>query len=110
MKDEEKWFRFFSKTSLIASLLSAIPAALIGMLFDSFGLRVVGIIVAVAIVLTVFLLTTIQFSVEEHRMTGAGQYVYKVLLLKLQHKLSQRIYIKPNGEETDEEEVVEEDD
>ena len=91
---------------MIATLVAAIPAVLIYLTFTAMGIKVVGIVLAIALVVAVFLLTTIRLSVEEHRMKGAGQYVYKVLLFKAQHRLSRRIYIKPNGEEAEGEEEV----
>ena len=94
-EDEEKWLKFFTKRSLIACLVGVVPGYLIFSIFGAFlPTKLVGGIVWLALEIFLFIVTTVKLSVEDHRNTGGGQYIYVVMLRKIVRKFSKVYYIK----------------
>ena len=102
-EDEEKWLKFFTKRSLIACVIGAIPGYLIFSIIGSFAPMWAGGIVWAMIEIGMFALTTVKLSVEDNRNTGGGQYVYMVFLRKVFHRFNREVYVKMNRDEEEEE-------
>lgn len=104
-EDEEKWFKFFTKRSLLACLIGIVPGYLLFSVAGMFLPTMAAGAVWLAVEVFLFIITTVRLSVEDKRNKGGGQFLYMVMLRKLIRRFSRTYYIKMNteGEEEDDE-------
>ena len=94
-EDEEKWLKFFTKRSLLACLIGAVPGYIIFAVTGAIlPTKIVGGILSLVLEIFLFVITTVKLGVEDHRNTGGGQYIYVVMLRKFIRKFSKVYYIK----------------
>ena len=102
-QDEEKWFKFFTKRSLLTCLAGALPGYAIFAITGAFLPGIVGGILWLALEIFLFIMTTVRLNVEDHHEDGGGLFLYEIFLRKLFRKIGRVYYIKMNAEDEDEE-------
>lgn len=95
LKDEDKWFRFFTKTQCCAILCALVTGLMMLVFFSKFHLVPVGLALLVIDVCSVGVATMIRIP-DEHYLMGSGEYIGTIVLrvVKKRTKRNRVIYIK----------------
>ncbi len=99
-KDEDKWFRFFTKTQLLIMGIGVGISAVFFLIFSRFGQYRIPIIISVIVLLICGLLSF--FTVPESRyLYGCGYPAYQIIirLFRKYFVNKKKIYIKRNIKE-----------
>ena len=94
-KDEDKWFRFFTKTQLLIMGIGVAICALFFLIFGSFGLYRIAIVFSVFVLMVCGILAF--FNIPDSRyLYGCGYPVYVILMRLIRKYFMQKkqIYIK----------------
>ena len=85
-KDEDKWFKFFTKTQLAVVLIALVVGIQQLMFFISVDLLVIGIVLLILILLVTGVCTFISMPQDKYLM-GGGKKLGVILLLLIRKKL-----------------------
>ena len=89
-QNEERWYRFFTRTSLFVFLGGVFFTFVMSKLFGLFGIMPIGLIVGAILSLIVFGATVIKWP-EDDPVHGGGQsiiyLVYKIYVAKKKGKI-----------------------
>ena len=94
LKDEDKWFLFFTKKQLVYIIGSFIFAALFFLLFKKINLEIIGLGVGVFVILVTIIFAMIPIPPERYLMGGG--YSMEVLAMRLLCKAlrGKKLYVK----------------
>ncbi len=93
-KDEEKFFKIFSKKALACCLAASIPGFVLFEFFSILGFTLVGILLWAVLVIIVFVATSYVLPVSGYRYKGGGQALYVIWLRKIYRRMNSCVYIK----------------
>ncbi len=98
-KDEDKWFRFFTKIQLLGIAVGLLVGYIIVRFFQKFGLTVVGVFIALVNLIVIGVV--MMFSIPPSKyLLGSGNPIYVILMRLLAHKMKHKnIYVRNYGEE-----------
>ena len=94
LKDEDKWFKFFTKKQLLYIVSSIAVGALLFVFFKKIGLEIIGIVLGLMVIIVVALFAMISMPPE--RYLSGGGYSLEQLTMRLLHKRlkGHHIYVK----------------
>lgn len=95
MKDEDLWFRFFTKSQLVILVPIIVILFLITRFFLSKGLLLIGIVIDVIVGLIAGIVVMVEVP-EEQYLYGTGNPLYKPLLATFMRKFNvcRKLYTK----------------
>lgn len=99
-KDEDKWFRFFTKTQLLIMGIGVAICAVFFFIFAPFKIYAIPIIISVFVLLVCGLLAF--FTMPENKYLYGGGYPAYQIILRLLRKFfifKKQIYIKRDAQE-----------
>lgn len=86
LKDEDKWFKFFTKTQLLVMLI-ALMLGIVGLVaFVSIGMVVLGILFLLLPIIVAAICVFFKIP-EDKYLIGGGEYIGTILLLLLRKQL-----------------------
>lgn len=94
-KDEDKYFRFFTKKQLLALIIAVVIGVTLLVFFSKLGLTPVGLVFMLLIVLSIGVCVMIPIP-EDRYLIGGGEKIYVIVLRILLKRLPKNrvIYIK----------------
>lgn len=98
--DDERWYRFFTRKSILVLLIMGVISLLIVKFFMWMGIHMVGIYIALALLGIVMLLVMLPVP-EGDILHGSGCTCDIILLRLLIHRKKAKIYMKGYREERD---------
>lgn len=103
LKDEDRWFKYFTKRQLLFVFVGLVLSGIIYPFFSGLGLRIVGIFFVEIIMLTVLGLAFLKLPYSKY-LIGGGRYVHEILVRLIRKRLPKNkvIYTK-NYDEIEEE-------
>lgn len=95
LKDEDKWFKFFTKTQLICVAGSVVLGVSILVFFARIGLVPIGLALCLLEIASVGACVMIRMPADKYLM-GGGEYIIVILFRLIRKKLPKNrvIYIK----------------
>lgn len=99
-KDEDKWFRFFTKTQLLFIFAGGLLAAGIIALFTLIHLTLVGVIIGIVAVIIAAVLAFVPMPPDRY-MIGGG-YMLRTIVFRvfLKHlRKNKKLYVKSNNDD-----------
>ena len=78
LKDEDRWFKFFTKKQLAFAATGLVLSFVSYGFFDGIGLRVVGLFVAETIMCTLLILAFLKLPFQKY-LIGGGRYAHEIL-------------------------------
>lgn len=103
LKDEDRWFKFFTKKQLLFVVTGLLASGIVFPIFNGIGLRVVGIFL-VEIIMTVMLILAFLKLPFEKYLIGGGRYAHEILFRLFAKQMpSNKIIYTKNYEEIEEE-------
>ena len=91
--DDERWYRYFSKTLIIAMLCVGMAGVFLCKLLNMVGLLALGICLTLICEIATILLISVPLP-KGHTMDGSGHLLYRVLTRFVIHKRRRCFYIK----------------
>ena len=103
LKDEDKWFKFFTKKQLVFVIMGLAVSGATYPLFTSMGLRFVWMFFAEIVMTSMLVLAFLKLPYEKY-LIGGGRYLHEILyrLIRKSRPKNKVIYTK-NYEEIEEE-------
>lgn len=103
LKDEDRWFKFFTKRQLLFVIVGIVLSSFVYPFFSKLGLRIVGIILVEIIMLSMLVLAFLKLPYAKY-LIGGGRYVHEILMRLLVKKLPKnRVIYTKNYDEIEEE-------
>lgn len=95
LKDEDKWFKFFTKTQCGAMICALVSGLMLLAFFSKLHLFPVGLALLVVDICCVGVAVMVRIP-EEHYLMGAGELIGTVVLRVIKKRMSKNrvIYIK----------------
>lgn len=99
-KDEDKWFRYFTKKQLIFVGGAGFASVVITSFFKGLGMIKVGISISEVILLLTIAIAFIKIPTDKY-MIGGGYHIMQILLRLVIKRLPKNrvLYVKNYGEE-----------
>lgn len=98
--DDERWYKYFTKKSLLALILSCGIAAGIIVLFTKVNLTLVGVVLGVALGAALFSVTILK-PVKTDVLSATGATMDVVGIRVLARRLKGRVFVKMNDNTND---------
>ena len=93
-KDEDKWFKFFTKGQLLIVGLALAGGVGITKAFYAIGLTVVGVFIAFIVLLVAVIIAMVNMPLNKHQI-GGGEKLSILLLRMILHKHKHKyIYLR----------------
>lgn len=103
LKDEDRWFKFFTKKQLLFVIIGLMLSAVIFPVFNAIGLRVIGIFLVEIIMTVMCLLAFLKIPFEKY-LIGGGRYAHEILFRLFSKQLpANKIIFTKNYEDIEEE-------
>ena len=95
LKDEDKWFKFFTKAQLICIAVAVVLGVGILVFFSRLGLVAIGLALCLIVIIAVGVCVMIRIPADKYLM-GGGEYIVVILFRLIRKRLPKNrvIYIK----------------
>lgn len=103
LKDEDRWFKFFTKKQLVFVIIGGVLSAIIASFFRSLGLTVVGIVLVEIIMVCVMVMAFLKLPYDKY-LIGGGRQAYEIVWRLIVKRMpSSRVIYTKNYEDMEEE-------
>ena len=103
LKDEDRWFKFFTKKQLMFVVVGLMLSFVTFTIFNGIGLRIVGIFLVEIIMTISMLLAFLKLPFEKY-LIGGGRYAHEILFRLIAKNMpSNKVIFTKNYEDIEEE-------